>query len=62
MGAWLPPYANKHTEQLKKNLATAEKKEARAKKAYETAVEYTKLCREAYEKASDWFCKTESEN
>ena len=53
MGAWAPPYFNKHTEQLKKNLATAEKKEAKAKKAYETAVEYTKLCREAYEKAQD---------
>lgn len=51
MGAWLPPYFNKHTEQLKKNLETAEKKEARAKKEYEQAQEYTKLCREAYEKS-----------
>ena len=53
MAEWVPPYMNKHTEQLKKNLETAEKKEAKAKKAYETAVEYTKLCREAYEKAQD---------
>jgi hypothetical protein len=44
---------NKNTEQLKNELAKAEKKEAKAKKAYETAVEYTKLCRQAYEKAQD---------
>lgn len=53
MGAWAPPYLNKNTEQKKKELAKAEKKEAKAKKAYETAVEYTKLCREAYEKTKD---------
>jgi hypothetical protein len=44
---------NKHTEELKKQLEQAEKKEARAKRAYETAVEYTKLCRDAYENAQD---------
>lgn len=52
MGEFVPPYLNKHTEQLKKNLEKAEKKEAKAKQDYETACEYTKLCREAYEKAN----------
>ena len=53
MSRYCPPYINKHTEQLKKQLTKAEKKEAKAKKDYETAQEYTKLCREAYEKAQD---------
>ena len=50
MGAWAPPYLNKHTEQTKKNLDKAIKAEEKAKRAYETAQEYTKLCRETYEK------------
>lgn len=51
MGMMLPPYLNKHAEEVKKELAKAEKKEAKAKKAYKEAQEYTKLCRDAYEKA-----------
>ena len=51
MAEWLPPYMNKHADKLKKNLAKAEKQEAKAKEKYETAQEYTKLCRKAYEEA-----------
>lgn len=51
MGAACPPYLNKHTERLKKNLTNAKKKEAKAREKYETAQEYTKLCRKAYEEA-----------
>ena len=51
MSVLCPPYINKHTEELKKQLEQAEKKEAKAKQEYDTAVEYTRLCREAYEKA-----------
>lgn len=47
MGLWLPPYANKHEKELEKRLARAEKKQAARKAEYDTAVEYTKLCREA---------------
>ena len=53
MGEFAPPYLNKHNKQLAKQLAKAEKKEAKAKIAYETAQEYTKLCREAYEKSKN---------
>lgn len=51
MGEFVPPYINKHTEQLKKELDKAVKKEEQAKMAYEAAKEYTELCREAYEKS-----------
>lgn len=51
MGAICPPYLNKNIEMLKKELALAEKKEQIAKENYETAVEYTKICREALENA-----------
>ena len=53
MSGWVPPYMNKQAKEAKKNLDKAEKKEAKAKEAYEAAVEYTKLCREAYEQAKD---------
>lgn len=51
MGLWLPPYANKHEKHLEKKLSRAEKKQAVRKAEYETAIEYTKLCREALENA-----------
>lgn len=53
MGLWVPPYLNKNVERLAKELALAEKKEQVAKENYETAVEYTKLCREALENAQE---------
>lgn len=53
MGRYAPPYANKHIDRLEKELALAEKKEQVAKENYETAVEYTKLCREALENAQE---------
>lgn len=53
MSRYCPPYINKHGKQMAKQLAKAEKKEAKAKIAYETAQEYTKLCREAYEKSKN---------
>lgn len=51
MGAACPPYLNKEAEIKEKALAKAEKQEAKAKEKYETAQEYTKLCRKAYEEA-----------
>ena len=51
MGEICPPYLNKNAEQKKVELQKAEAKEAKAKEAYEAAVEYTKLCRQAYEEA-----------
>lgn len=51
MGLLCPPYLNKNIERLEKELALAEKKEQIAKENYETAVEYTKICREALEDA-----------
>lgn len=51
MGLLCPPYLNKNIEMLEKELALAEKKEQIAKENYETAVEYTKICREALEDA-----------
>ena len=53
MGMYVPPYINKHLDRLQKELALAEKKEQVAKENYETAVEYTKLCREALENAQE---------
>lgn len=53
MGAICPPYLNKNVERLAKELALAEKKEQVAKENYETAVEYTKLCREALDNAQE---------
>jgi hypothetical protein len=47
----VPPYLNKNEERLEKELAIAERKEQIAKENYETAVEYTRLCREALENA-----------
>jgi hypothetical protein len=47
MGLWVPPYVNKHEKQLEKRLARAEKKEQACKDKYDTAAEYTRLCREA---------------
>lgn len=46
MGQYLPPYANKHLNKCKSELAKAENKENKAKAKYEEAQEYTKLCRE----------------
>ena len=46
MAGWLPPYLNKMIEKLEKELIVAEKKELQAKKNYEFAVEYRKLCEE----------------
>lgn len=51
MANWCPPYISKHTERLEKELAKAKAKELKAKKGYEYAVEYTKLCTEQLEKA-----------
>ena len=53
MGVYVPPYINKHLDRLEKELALAEKKEQVAKENYETAVEYTKLCREALENVQE---------
>ena len=51
MADFLPPYMNKHTNKLKREVVKAERKELKAKKDYEFAVEYTKLCKEQLEKA-----------
>ena len=51
MGLWLPPYVNKHEKALAKRLNSARKKEESCKRKYDTAVEYTRLCREALENA-----------
>lgn len=51
MGMILPPYLNKNQKMLEKRLASARKKEEKAKARYETAQKYTQLCREALENA-----------
>lgn len=47
----VPPYMNKLIEKYELEVLHAEKKEIRAKKNYEFAQEYTKLCKEKLEKA-----------
>lgn len=49
----LPPYLNKMVDKLKKEVASAEKKELRAKKNYEYSIEYTRLCKERLAKAEE---------
>lgn len=51
MGVMAPPYLNKNVEKLEKELVRAENKERRAREKYETAKEYTKLCKTAVENA-----------
>lgn len=48
---FIPPYVNRHTKKFEKDVIKAERKELKAKKGYEFAVEYTKLCKEQLEKA-----------
>ena len=47
---WAPPYVNKHIDKLKNDVIKAERKELKAKKNYEYAVEYTKLCKDQLKK------------
>ena len=49
----LPPYLNKMTEKFEKELHNAEKKELKAKKNYEFAQEYTKLCKDRLDKINE---------
>ena len=47
-----PPYLGKKEKaKLRKDVVKAERKELKAKKDYEYAQEYTKLCKEQLEKA-----------
>jgi hypothetical protein len=49
----VPPYLNKMEDKAKKELNNAEKKELKAKKHYEFAQEYTKLCKERLDKLNE---------
>ena len=49
----VPPYLNKMTEKFEKEFHNAEKKELKAKKNYEYAQEYTKLCKERLDKLNE---------
>lgn len=49
----VPPYLNKMETKIEKELHNAEKKELKAKKNYEFAQEYTKLCKERLEKLNE---------
>ena len=49
----LPPYISKMEQKVEKELHNAEKKELKAKKDYEFAQEYTKLCRERLNKINE---------
>lgn len=51
MSVFAPPYIGKLTAKLQKDVVKAERKELKAKKDYEYAQEYTKLCKEQLEKA-----------
>lgn len=53
MAHTLPPYLNKMVDKRKKEVVAAEKKELKAKKDYEFAIEYTKLCKEQLAKAEE---------
>lgn len=46
-----PPYLNKLEEKYEKELLLAKKREIKAKKEYEFATEYRKLCEEKLEEA-----------
>lgn len=48
----VPPYLNKMELSAKKELHKAEKNELRAKKDYEFAQEYAKLCKDRVDKIS----------
>ena len=47
----VPPYLNKMVDKYQKELFVAERKELEAKKAYEYATEYKKLCLEKLDEA-----------
>lgn len=51
MGHYLPPYLNKFVAALEKELVLAEKKELKAKKDYEFAVEYKNIVKAKLEEA-----------
>lgn len=51
MAGYCPPYLNKWIDKLEKEYMEAERKELKAKKDYEFAQEYTKLCAGKLEKA-----------
>lgn len=53
MADFLPPYMNKHINKLKRDVVKAERKELKAKKGYECAQEYTKLCKEQLNQAKN---------
>ena len=53
MAYTLPPYLNKMVNKRKQEVAIAEKKELEAKKKYEFAQEYTKLCKEQLAQAEE---------
>lgn len=53
MAGYVPPYLNKMVDKRKQEVASAEKKELKAKKDYEFAVEYTKLCKEQLKQAEE---------
>lgn len=53
MADLVPPYISKMEDKIVKELHNAEKKELKAKKHYEFAQEYTKLCRERLDKVND---------
>ena len=46
MARVVPPYLNKMTDKYESELLLAKKKELKAKKDYEFAQEYRKLCEE----------------
>lgn len=51
MADWCPPYISRLVEKLQKAFIKAERKELKAKKKYEYAVEYCKLCKAQFDKA-----------
>lgn len=53
MADLLPPYISKMENKIEKELHNAEKKELKAKKNYEFAQEYTKLCKERLDKVNE---------
>ena len=60
MAYTLPPYLNKMVNKRKQEVVAAERKELKAKKDYEFAQEYLKLCKEQLDKALEDASKEQS--
>ena len=59
MARYLPPYLHDLMVLLEKELLVAQKKEIKAKKSYESAMEYRKLCEQKLNEAKEEAKKNE---